>query len=221
MKKFIAMLALCIAPLCVSAAVTNPGLFGDTRSNADPALNDPQHIVEIVNDNTPYQLFRMSSYGSAAYQNNMHFSRAGGTLASPSPVTSGMYFLSEGYRGWDGSGTDSQSMGQYGVYATENWSPSAHGLAMLWQITPKGTSARRNGMNLDENGLQVTGDVNASVNVKVGTNEADNGATSTVIMARGGCGAGVANGAGRLCVGSDGALYFRSSQGTTTKIAPY
>jgi len=221
MKKIVLFLLLLLfAPLTFSGEI-NPGLFGDTHSNADPAVNDPVHLFEIVNDNTLYQVFRMSSYGSNAYQNNMHFSRASGTLARPSPVTSGMYFLSEGYRGWDGSGYDSQSMGQFGVYATENWSPTNHGLAMLWQITPKGASARRNGMGLDETGLQVTGDVYTTVNLKVGTNEADNGATSTLIMQPGGCGAAIANGAGRLCVGMDGALYFRSSAGTTTKIAPF
>lgn len=219
MKKI--ALVLLLASLNANSAVVNPGLFGDTNANANKAVGDPDHIFEIVNDNTPYQDFSMSSYGANTYQNNMHFNRYNGTLAAPSPVTNGEYFKSEGYRGWDGSGYLSQSMGQYGVFATENWSPTNHGLGMLWQITPNGTSARRNGMTLDQAGLKVTGDVNATTNLQVGGNEADNGATAAIIIQRGGCGAPVANGAGRLCVGTDGALYYRSSQGTTTKIAPY
>ena len=219
MKKL--SLLLLIISLQTNAAGINPGLFGDTHANANKAINDPDHIFEIVNDNTPYQDFSMSSYGANTYQNNMHFNRYNGTLAAPAPITGGEYFLSEGYRGWDGSGYLSQSMGQYGVFATENWTPNYHGLGMLWQITANGTSVRRNGMALDQTGLKVTGDVYASTNIQVGSNEPDNGATGTIIMQRGGCGAAVANGAGRLCVGGDGALYYRSSQGTTTKVAPF
>lgn len=218
MKKIILILAISFQ---ANAGVINPGIFGDTRANFNKPVNDPDHIFQIVNDNTPYQVFSMSSYGIGAYQNNMHFNRYNGTLAAPLPVTNGEYFLSQGYRGWDGSGTLSQSYGQFGVYATQNWTPTAHGLGMLWQITPNNTSTRRNGMGLTESGLAVTGNVYSTGNLQVGGNEADNSATATLIIQRGGCGGGVANGAGRLCVGADGALYYRSSRNTTTMIAPY
>ncbi|RPI34174.1 MAG: hypothetical protein EHM67_14720, partial [Hyphomicrobiaceae bacterium] len=123
-------------------------LAGNGHFNANPAWQDPGHLFEIVNDNSPNQCFSMSAYGQLTNGNNMHFNRYWGAEAAPAAVPSAAYFKSEGYRGWDGSGVLSQSMAAHQVFSSEAWSPTAHGIKFHWEVTPAGSSNRQQAMEL-------------------------------------------------------------------------
>ena len=105
---------------------------------ANPASGDTQHLFELVNDNGPNQGWAMSAYGVATNGNNMHWNRYFGTLAAPTAVQTAAYFMSQGFRGWDGSGTLSQSYAAHQVVATENWGVGNHGIKFHWEVAPNG-----------------------------------------------------------------------------------
>lgn len=109
---------------------------------ANPAVGDAQHLFEVVNDNTSYQCMALNSYGATTNGNNLHWNRYRGTLASPTAIKNGDYFMSFGMRGWDGSGVLSQSMAAFQYQATEDWTPTAHGGRIKIEITKTGSSTR-------------------------------------------------------------------------------
>lgn len=131
--------------------------------NLNPVSGDAAHLFEIVNDDSPYQVWRMSTYGSVglAGQNNMHFVRARGTSGTPSAILSGDFFLSMGFRGFDGTDMTA-SAGAYQTRATENWTGSAHGLKHRWESTPNGSISRSSFMELDGDGNLSIGGVGSS-----------------------------------------------------------
>jgi hypothetical protein len=113
--------------------------------NPNQASGDPRHQLELVNNNGSLQLMAISTYSTGAtFQNNLHWNRFDGSIGSPSNVLSGDTFMSMGYRGWDGSGTLSQSMAAYYSKATENWDSTHHGIEFEWDVTPAGGSVRQN-----------------------------------------------------------------------------
>lgn len=112
-------------------------------------------IFAIVNDGTSSEVFRMTSYGdTVAGGNNMHFVRTGGSQASPTHVLSGKTFVSMGFRGYDGS-SYSDSAAAFQVSASEDWSPTAHGTQMQWDVTPAGSTTRSAYLSLGGNGFNV------------------------------------------------------------------
>lgn len=129
-------------------------LTGTTAVNANPISGDPEHLVDIVNDGTAYQVIRVSSYGDTVFQNNVHWMRARGTLAEPEAVEDGDIFMSFGFRGFDGTDV-TQSAAAYAVSAAENWAPGAHGIYFSWDITPVGSDSRYEAMRLRNSGLQT------------------------------------------------------------------
>lgn len=131
---------------------------GVGTANANSIPGDPAHIFEVTNDNSGKQCVRINSYGASSYGNNVHFCRYFGTQASPSAIGSGAFLMSTGYRGHDGSGL-SQSMAAFQVVATENWTPTAHGIRFQWQVTPKGSSIRKHMMELDAYSLNLFGNI--------------------------------------------------------------
>lgn len=117
---------------------------------ANPASGDTEHLFEGVNDNSLNQVWAISSYGASANGNNMHFNRYFGTLAAPATLSaSGVYFMSQGFRGWDGSGVLSQSMAAHQCRTTEAWDTTHHGIDFHWEVTKSGgSSSRLPAMNL-------------------------------------------------------------------------
>lgn len=116
---------------------------------ANPATADPQHLFEIVNDNSAYQVMGVSSYGAASFGNNLHWNRYYGTLAAPSVIGSGAYTMSMGFRGWDGvGGVLSQSMAAFQHVTTEAWGAAAHGNKFVLAVTPNGGSSRVTGIEV-------------------------------------------------------------------------
>ena len=102
---------------------------------ANPAASDPQHILEIVNDNSAYHCLALNAYGALTSGNNVHFNRYRGTLAAPTGVKMNDYFMSQGFRGWDDTSTLSQSYAAHQVQATEDWTGLAHGIKFHWELT--------------------------------------------------------------------------------------
>jgi hypothetical protein len=108
------------------------------------------HLFEIVNDNKSEQMFRMMAIGDNVYENNMHFCRARGTAAAPTPLLNDTYIYSFGMRGQydNGVGNMSGSQAAYQVLTTENWSATNRGLKFQWQVTPNGSTTRSQAMEL-------------------------------------------------------------------------
>lgn len=141
--------------LIVTTGTGNVSVGIGGTPNQGNIVGDPNHLFDIVNDNTTQQMFRMSSYGpSTVFGNNMHFYRSDGTAATPTNIKSGFFLKSEGYRGWDGS-VWSQSAGAEQVIATQDWTSSAHGLAIQWAVTPNNSTVRTVQMKLDQNGTLI------------------------------------------------------------------
>jgi hypothetical protein len=134
--------------------------FGDGSGESNSLGGDPAHFVRITNapsSGAGFQLMRFNAYGTTAvYENNVHWCRYRGTIASPTAVQSGDTFMSFGYRGYDGSAL-SQSAASFAAVATQNWTGSAHGIKYVWQVTANGSTTRANGMELTSAGLDVTG----------------------------------------------------------------
>lgn len=143
-----------MVPVTGSAADVLTQIAASIRTNlmiagngpwANPASGDTQHLCEIINDRTPYQVLALSTYGLAGVvkENNIHCNRYGGSLAAPSAVQSGDYFMSWGYRGWDGTGVLSQSMAAFQYQATENWDSTHHGGRFKFELAKTGGSTTR------------------------------------------------------------------------------
>lgn len=128
----------------LAASFTSNLIVAGNGPWANPAVSDTQHLLEIVNDNTSYQCFALNTYGLAGVvkENNIHCNRYGGTLASPTVVKSGDYFMSWGYRGWDGSGTLSQSMAAFQYQATQDWTSTHHGGRFKFELAKTDAASR-------------------------------------------------------------------------------
>jgi hypothetical protein len=132
---------------------TNGGVFVG-RASADPLppAGDPNHLFGIVNDSSNKQMFSMWSFGSGGtYQNNMHFYRANGTIASPRTLTSGQLLVSMGFRGYDGTAM-SQSAAAFQVLNNSNWTTSNHEARFQWEVTDSLSTTRLRAMQLNGNG---------------------------------------------------------------------
>lgn len=136
---------------------------GDFDQNKIP--NDPLHVFEVVNDNSPNQVARFNSYGETAFGNNVHYCRYFGTQAAPTAIKDGAFLMSTGYRGYNGSAL-SQSMAAFQVVATEDWTTTANGIRFQWEVAPKGTITRAHMMELDGKALSVFGNVGVGRNPK-------------------------------------------------------
>jgi hypothetical protein len=123
--------------------------IGHFSFGGEPNLNrlnatDSAHMFEIINDNTSYQVLRISTYGPTASlqgQNNIHWVRMGGTAASPSATQSGDAFFSNGTRGY-GTSQTAESSSAFSANATENFTNSAHGTKFRFETTPNGSNTR-------------------------------------------------------------------------------
>ncbi|MCX6210140.1 MAG: hypothetical protein NTZ59_11765, partial [Bacteroidetes bacterium] len=140
-------------PMSAGNTNTNGCVFVG-RASADPLpiAGDPNHIFGIVNDSSNKQMFSMWSFGSGGtFQNNMHFYRANGTIASPRALTAGQFLVSMGFRGYDGT-TMSQSAVAYQVFAPSAWTNSNHEARVQWEVTPNGSITRNRAMQLNGDG---------------------------------------------------------------------
>jgi len=132
---------------------TNGGVFiGRASADPLPIAGDPNHLFGIVNDSSNKQMFSMWSFGSGGtYQNNMHFYRANGTIASPRTLTSGQFLVSMGFRGYDGTAM-SQSAAAFQVLNNSNWTTSNHESRFQWEVTDSLSTTRLRAMQLNGNG---------------------------------------------------------------------
>jgi hypothetical protein len=136
-----------------SGATAGSVFIGRSSTDPLPISGDPVHQFGIVNDNTTMQMFSMWAVGTGAslYQNNMHFYRSRGTIASPTAIQSGDFMVSMGFRGYDGSAM-SQSAGAYQVVAPSNWTTSNHEARFQWEVTPSASTTRSRAMQLNGDG---------------------------------------------------------------------
>ena len=112
--------------------------------NQNPISGDAPHLFEIINDGaaTVEQSMSLSTYGiTGGGENNIHFNRYRGTIASPTAIMPGDFMMSFGMRGYDGSSL-SQSVGAFQYTATETFTPSNHGGHWVFQSVPNGSTVR-------------------------------------------------------------------------------
>lgn len=129
-------------------------LLGNGPWNANPLSGDPAHLVDLVNDASALQVFRISTYGDPATlagQNNWHWMRARGSAAAPVTLESGDIFLSLGCRGYDGTVVTQSAMAMI-VSATQAWTATAHGIQIAFEVTPNNTVSRIAAFTIGQNG---------------------------------------------------------------------
>lgn len=123
------------------------------------ALNDPAgdatkpHLWELTNNATTQQVWRMSTYGTAGSlggQNNMHFTRMGGTAESPTATQANDYFFSMGARGYGTSVTDSKGAIQW--LTPSLWTGTSTETQFQIEGTRAGSVTRTRNMTLNGSG---------------------------------------------------------------------
>ena len=131
----------------------SPGLL--SLGAAPTGSNSEYAYLEIVNDTTgTLTPIIMSTYGSAAEANTIHYYRAGGSVASPSATTSGMLLSSTGWRGY-ANGAFTNSALALECTATEDWTATANGCQFQFQATPTGSGTRTPVLTIGGSGLIV------------------------------------------------------------------
>jgi hypothetical protein len=125
-------------------------------ANSNPASGDSPHLFEVINDGsvTTQQVLRFSSYGNVGLggQNNVHWDRYRGTVASPTAVQNGDFMMSMGFRGYDVAST--QSAAAFQVLTSQNWSSGNNGIRFQFQSTPNGSAATSRANILNIGGAQ-------------------------------------------------------------------
>lgn len=132
------------------------GKIGDgTAFDANSIPGDDPHWLEITNNPgngaSGDQLFRMNSYGNAAYGNNIHSCRYFGSEASPEAIQNNAFLMSWGFRGHDGSQL-SQSAAAFQCQAVGNWTSGNHGTQFAFEVTPQGATSRQRSFVITANG---------------------------------------------------------------------
>lgn len=113
---------------------------GNVAWNINNAAGDPPHIFEVSSDNLAIQTIRFNTYGTS-FANDMHWCRYRGNQVTPTVIKLGDFFMSMGFRGWDGSGTLSQSALAFQALTVEDWSVPATGAKFHFETTRAGTNA--------------------------------------------------------------------------------
>lgn len=82
---------------------------------------------------------------------------AGGSFASPTATTSGSLIAFLGGQGFDNAGTPARtgSKALFGVVAAENWTTSAQGSYLSFQVTPTGSTTRSEVGQITSSGLAM------------------------------------------------------------------
>jgi hypothetical protein len=112
----------------------------------------------ILTNNVAESYESFAAFGSTASASR-HYYRAAGTLANPSTITSGLFFLSEGYRAYDGSAWGGSAFANQ-IFAPGTWTGSSHPVAWQVQTTDSGTTTRKTAFSLNSDGsLGITGTV--------------------------------------------------------------
>jgi hypothetical protein len=88
-----------------------------------------------------------------------------GTVASPTATTNGQSLLFIGGGGYDNTPSLSLNKGTVGINATENWTTTAQGTNITFNVTPNGSTTRSTVGTFSSTGLAVTGTVSATGNI--------------------------------------------------------
>lgn len=128
---------------------TSPSTF-NTSTNSG--------IVQIINDanaGSSRYPFQIQTFGDATVSSSFESYRAGGTYSSPTATLLDMPFLSWGFRGYDGAGDPTESSAAWIVRAAENFTASAQGSKMTFEVTPLGTISRVTALTINPDGSTV------------------------------------------------------------------
>ncbi len=78
---------------------------------------------------------------------------AGGSPNSPQPVTKSRYIGFIGAQGYDGQSFGAGSSALVGLFATENWSPTAKGSSVTIETTKAGSTVRKTRLYVNDTGV--------------------------------------------------------------------
>lgn len=137
-----------------SGIVTIEGeCLGINGFNDNLPVGEPNHVFDITNETTNIQyLWQGTTYSPNGGWANIHIRKARGTKANPQAILKGDYIMSWGMRGYKGNEFASSSAA-FQAISTENFTPSANGTALLFQVTKNGfTDNRINGLYINEDG---------------------------------------------------------------------
>jgi len=110
--------------------------------NSNPTSGDPAHTIELVDNGGALQGIRLLTYASGANAiSPLHWARANGTQASPTAIVSNDNILSIGARGYTGSAMSGSAIAIEGI-ATENWSGTALGSKLQFEVVPNTGTTR-------------------------------------------------------------------------------
>jgi len=133
--------------------------------NANTPPSDDDHLIELVSDPSleaggtglGIQFMRWSAYGSptGVYGGNFHFTRMGGSQASPTATLNNMTFMSFGMRGRDSSGTNVDSAASFYFKSTADWTSSSRPGKFGFGLTAAGSTTRVDSVEWDSTGMHL------------------------------------------------------------------
>ena len=131
--------------------------------------SSPEFNVHVVGDVDPVA-FSIDGYGSG--DPGFITRRALGTPESPLAITTDTGLFTFGARGYNGSTFTTNSAAAIVVKASENWSPTANGTKMYFDVTANGATTRTTRLSINSDGTsEFTGNVivNSTGSIKVAT----------------------------------------------------
>jgi hypothetical protein len=188
------------------AVFTQGGTFAIGNAVSSSSFGDFGNFVLKHNGNSEIALVKADASGvDVGVALRCYSSR--GTVAAPLAVQSGDYLSRISGFGWDGTsygnfGANIGRNGGFNVIAEENFTSNAHGTALSFEFTPRGSTAGAEGMrftsdsrlgigtatpgaSLDVNGTLKVGDFGGATNVMVKPNNTASAVGQVIPILRG------------------------------------
>jgi hypothetical protein len=108
--------------------------------------------IEVGADGGLNSELRLRVASTSAGAPYFYGSRAGGSLATPTPTPVGKALFALGGTGYTPSGWTSALSGLIGFYTTENWTDSSTGTEIRFSTTTKGSATRAEQVRITDNG---------------------------------------------------------------------
>jgi len=117
----------------------------------------PSSALNLSGDATTMAL--IDTYNDNASTNTSHvwLRRAGGTAALPTSVLTNWLMGTYGFNGYADGAFISTASARMSALTTENWSATAYGTRLKFEVTPKGSIVKVTGLHISDNGNVMVG----------------------------------------------------------------